>query len=49
MGKHIQEHLLEHKERAEYGKELFPRLAANVKNVNLFLRKITYILEIYHF
>jgi endonuclease YncB( thermonuclease family) len=30
MGKHIQDHLLEHKERAEYGKELFPRLAAEL-------------------
>jgi endonuclease YncB( thermonuclease family) len=30
MGKHIQEHLLEQKERAEYGKELFPHLAAEL-------------------
>jgi len=30
MGKHIQAHLLEHKQRAEYGKELFPRLASEI-------------------
>jgi hypothetical protein len=30
MGKHIQEHLLEHKERAEYGEELFPRLESEI-------------------
>jgi len=30
MGKHIHTHLLEHKERAEYGKELFPRLAVEI-------------------
>jgi endonuclease YncB( thermonuclease family) len=30
MGKHIHTHLLEHKERAEYGKELFPRLSAEL-------------------
>jgi endonuclease YncB( thermonuclease family) len=30
MGKHIQTHLLEHKERAEYGKELFPRLESEM-------------------
>jgi endonuclease YncB( thermonuclease family) len=30
MGKHIHTHLLEHKERAEYGKELFPRLESEM-------------------
>jgi hypothetical protein len=30
MGKHIQEHLLEYKDRAEYGKELFPCLATEL-------------------
>jgi len=30
MGKHIHTHLLKHKERAQYGKELFPLLAAEI-------------------
>lgn len=40
MGKHIHTHLLEHKKRAEYGKELFPRLASEINISEGLLRKM---------
>jgi len=40
MGKHIHTHLLEHKERAEYGKELFPRLESEINISQALLRRM---------
>jgi len=40
MGKHIYTHLLEHKERAEYGKELFSRLESEINISEALLRRM---------
>ncbi len=40
MGKHIHTHMLEHKERAEYGKELFPRLESEINISQALLRRM---------
>jgi len=40
MVKHIHTHLLKHKERAQYGKELFPLLAAEINISQALLRRM---------